>query len=187
MLTKDRQEQIKNTTKDLLLKYGFFNDQNIDIVKLATSLGFAVLLLKEEAKADGVILVNKDNKPILPGKIKASKIIAFKKTIERNKNRFIIAHELGHFFLHSNNTPTPFFAYQYNGVENNTDALSEEEANYFAANLLVPEDKLVEAIKTFKEPISEVYVVEELAKTFEVDTSCIRKRFEEVGISLDEK
>lgn len=57
------------------------------------------------------------------------------------RDRFTIAHELGHYFLHSNQGEIPIIAYR-----KGTGRL-EWEANWFAASLLMPQEKFAAAIQ----------------------------------------
>ena len=52
------------------------------------------------------------------------------------RDRFTIAHELGHYFLHSAQGRTPIVA------RRNGSGTAETEANYFAAALLMPEGEV---------------------------------------------
>lgn len=183
MISDERKTEIINTTKKILKEYSL-PSQNVDIVNVATQLGFSVYLMKDDIDSDGVIIVNKQNKPIAEGIFNESKIIGFKKSIDRNTNRFIIAHELGHFFLHSANSKSDIFVYEYKG-SNGLNNEYEEEANFFAANLLVPEERFNEALHNYKEPISSTFLVEDLANAFEVDSGCILRRFGELGKNIN--
>lgn len=50
------------------------------------------------------------------------------------RQRFTLAHELGHYFLHSRQGENPLQAFRLGT------SLAEQEANYFAAELLMPEE-----------------------------------------------
>ena len=66
---------------------------------------------------------------------------------EGRKN-FTIAHELGHYFLKHQLKNNAFFCYENVILEDKTlqDSI-ENEANYFATCLLMPEEKIVKAFK----------------------------------------
>lgn len=59
------------------------------------------------------------------------------------RDRFTIAHELGHYFLHSDQGHRPGAAYRGQGSHR-----LEWEANWFAAGLLMPKDLFVAAWRT---------------------------------------
>lgn len=54
------------------------------------------------------------------------------------RDRFTIAHELGHYFLHSQQGKSPIIAYRRGATR------IEREANWFAAGLLMPKQAFVE-------------------------------------------
>ena len=89
-----------------------------------------------------------------------------------NRQRFTIAHELGHFIKHrmkcDSFSDTVFFR---NGESN----IMEVEANKFAAELLMPEEKF----RNFIEHVSNT--VESIAEHFHVSSMAVRIRARELG------
>jgi len=71
-----------------------------------------------------------------------------KKTIYVNKNAsyqrqsFTIAHEIGHFLLHDDKQQETF--YRKEMIHLDSDKEQEQEANWFAASLLIPRELLIE-------------------------------------------
>ena len=91
------------------------------------------------------------------------------------RQRFTIAHELGHFYMHKDKNvdfeDTTFFR--------NTDNSSiEYSANEFAANLLMPEDSIRKAIQTGTKNI------EDLSSQFNVSIAAIKYRVLSLGYKL---
>lgn len=89
------------------------------------------------------------------------------------RQRFTIAHELGHFFLHK--TEDAFVDYRDNkrGLTRNP---KEVEANAFAAALLIPRPNLLADLKQiFQKGIFEADV-EDLAKKYNVSKECMNYR-----------
>ncbi|MGL4904614.1 MAG: ImmA/IrrE family metallo-endopeptidase, partial [Cetobacterium sp.] len=86
---------------------------------------------------------------------------------------FTIAHEIGHFFLHTIEKK-PYVLCRHGELGNKQE---EDEADYFAACLLMPE-------KIFKELINKVEIpsVKVFAKIFGVSEITTRKRFSELNI-----
>lgn len=110
--------------KDLCIE----DASHIDIEAIAFTRG---AIVKEEAMsgADGRLAA-----------LGASAFITVREDIpERGKKRFVIAHELGHFELHRKDVPsisctdTAFREWSFRNPR-------EREANYFAAEILMPED-----------------------------------------------
>jgi Zn-dependent peptidase ImmA (M78 family) len=56
------------------------------------------------------------------------------------RQRFTIAHELGHIILHRRNSQEEFVDYRGGPIKSSEDAIKEYEADEFAASLLMPED-----------------------------------------------
>jgi len=102
------------------------------------------------------------------------------------RERFTIAHELGHIFLHFSENQTTFTDETINrklkkfnqkaaarGLEYLSNMQLEREANNFAANLLMPEKLVVEYF---------YYNIEELSLIFEMSKEAIQHRLRNIGI-----
>jgi len=79
------------------------------------------------------------------------------------QKRFVIAHELGHFFLHPNTRQVESVNQEQTNNWSERQEIEEYEANIFAAELLMPSDMLCEKIKG-KTPSFEL--IESLQKDF---------------------
>ena len=144
---------------------------------------FIDLEKKLEKKIAGATLLNQENKTIL---------VNFSDTAQRKK--FAIAHELGHYFMHSRffNVNIPMI----NNRLNNTQSLYssekkiisfisfridkniiEKEANRFAAELLMPKNMLFEE---YKKRVFPTYG--HLANIFGVSDAVMKMRMDELGI-----
>ena len=86
------------------------------------------------------------------------------------RDRFTIAHELGHYFLHSRQGKTPLIA-----TRKGTGRV-EWEANWFAAALLMPELEFREAAKRLDSDIDRI------AGEFGVSRDAARVRKERLGV-----
>ena len=108
-----------------------------------------------------------------------SVILGVNNTHSRNRQRFTIGHELGHHFLHSNSVHVDG---RYQVM--NRDAKSKEgnntqeiEANFFAGELLVPEQMLRADIEKIGQlDVEDEVVVKKLAKRYRVSTQVIARR-----------
>jgi Zn-dependent peptidase ImmA (M78 family) len=111
------------------------------------------------------------------------------------RERFTIAHELGHIFLHFSENKKFFKDETLNkklkqnnikiaarGLNNHKyyDFNLEREANNFAANLLMPSNLLLKEI-TYYEFINET-AIKELSETFKVSREAIKNRLKNLGI-----
>jgi hypothetical protein len=123
---------------------------------------------KEDAES-GSILINK--------KAKFKIFISQFTSIERD--RFTIAHELGHLFLHYSNIRermeenSIFRATRYVDANDKQQQVAEREANWFAASLLMPQERFMEIYKQSEEK-AEI--------EFQVSTSAVRIRAKSLGL-----
>lgn len=86
-----------------------------------------------------------------------SAIISVRNTIlENGKKRFVIAHELGHVLLHPDVRQTDIFAHGEADRLSYRQSSEELEANYFAAELLMPSELFAPAMKSVDPSFSEI-------------------------------
>lgn len=91
-----------------------------------------------------------------------------------NRKAFTVAHELGHFFLHEDRETDVFLREQIlNLTEENRE--NEQEANWFAASLLMPE-KLVRQYYTF------IKDIDDLSTLFGVSPTAVYYRLKNLGL-----
>lgn len=160
---------------DGILRNADYNGRSIDVVKLCNQRGFIVFQLKEDANVDGIIIGSKNED--------ASNLIAYKKNLTEKQNRFIIAHELGHYFLHFDNklfNKDGMFAYAYHS-DKTLDKTLEAEADFFAANLLLPKDIFISEANKIGELRKYPVGQQELSDIFNVSVDCIKLRLEETN------
>jgi predicted transcriptional regulator len=86
------------------------------------------------------------------------------------RDRFTIAHELGHYFLHSLVGQNPI------RINREGNDRTEWEANWFAAGFLMPEDKFKQKWEEFE------HRVEPMAAHFVVSTQTVRIRSQILGL-----
>lgn len=176
-LTEQRKAEIIKVINTLLTPTD--KEEKIDIVKLAVKNGFTVYPLKETANVDGLIVVNNRDESI-DKNIPYSKVIAFKSSLTEEQNRFIIAHELGHYYLHNKYEEIHLYAKAYHLGPAKNDQ-EEIEADFFAANLLVPEETFKKQYESHDCSLKDSLIVrEKLAHFFGVSTLCINKRIKEI-------
>ncbi|ESZ28012.1 ImmA/IrrE family metallo-endopeptidase [Mesorhizobium sp. L2C084A000] len=103
-----------------------------------------------------------------------------------SRQRFTIAHELGHYVLHRGmlgagvNDDTKYRTVRDSNLYNGAiDDVHERQANSFAANILIPE-------ATIKRDIGWYKFVSEAAKVYNVSKSSMRWRLNNLGL-LDSK
>jgi len=99
----------------------------IDVVKIANKLNFDVFLSDfDEANVSGMVI----NSP-------TEKSIYVNKNDTPQRQRFTIAHEIGHIILHHKTNEKDFKDIDYRNTDN-LPTQKETEANAFAAALLMP-------------------------------------------------
>lgn len=124
-------------------------DTIIENLRMQTGLSFPEDNLVELAKSLGVeVYESKFNKyENVDGFLEYPKKETDRPKIFLNKDRssqrkkFTLAHELGHYVLHKK-SERKYRVDPFNYTDNDEATKEETEANYFAAALLVPEDKL---------------------------------------------
>lgn len=89
------------------------------------------------------------------------------------RDRFTVAHELGHYILHSNFGEKPL------RVRRHGKNPLETEANAFAAGFLMPENDFIEIAKTFENNC------EQIASHFRVSRAAAAIRLKSLGLSKD--
>lgn len=88
----------------------------------------------------------------------------------KERKRFTIAHEIGHYVLHKKKGEQLFVEdYLYRDQETETgEKRQEREANAFAAALLMPKDLLAKEVKENQLDVSHESAIETLAEKFKV-------------------
>lgn len=132
----------------------------VDLNKIAKHLGLTIQEENFEDNLSGVLLRNE-------------KVIAINKSHSDRRKKFTIAHEIGHFIIHTK--LDKFFDGVYKREKINTTAnnVHETQANEFAASLLMPKKELLKSIEEVNmgkiqslSQLAEVYRVSEQAMSF---------------------
>jgi len=150
-------------TAEKLIEENYIASPPIDILDLCNSFGIQVVAAVFEDKKISAFIDYDEMK------------ITVSKTDSYERQRFSIAHELGHYILHKPkeiNTPEDYYRVDYRKTLMESDKEpNEKEANAFAAYLLVP--------SKFLRPVRHVHP-QDLAKAFCVSPSMMgyRLRYE---------
>lgn len=126
----------------------------IFIERVAFEDDLSGILYKEKESNSWVMQINEDHHP--------------------NRQRYTIAHELGHFCLHRHLKQRFEDKIFFRGVEAKK---PEWQANDFASAILIPEDRFRDMVRSGESK------VEVLAKEFKVSTLALRIRAKNLGIS----
>ena len=173
---------IDNKAEELLNNYGFENQYPLKIVSLANAMGLKVYYAEfNDSNIVGAIS-KKDNPPA----------IYINYHDNHTRQRFTVAHEIAHFYLHMNNDDVPEIIDMYRGGDYSKE---EYEANMFAAALLMNADEvkkqyhlleedidLIKEKKLFGDRIYEELISKRLASYFGVSRIAMRMRLNTLGL-----
>lgn len=174
---------IESKAMDTLKKIQI-NDETdaIDVIKIAKELGFVVGNAGGlEDDVDGFIIVNKGRRRVLGQK--TDRLIGVNSSKELAWKRFIIAHEIGHYVLHYDESINKgMFAHREHRTGKNE---GENEADFFAANLLMPRDKFEKRVNEMKaKGLTKEEMVLLLADKFCVTRIMTERRFGELKLNV---
>lgn len=112
--------------------------------------------------------------------------IGYKDSEPKVRQRFTIAHELGHYELHrdkSNLFVDKQFIYRsLNSGDTQEKKIMEQEANYFASAILMPTNILKKEIDKVNFDLASESVIEDLAEKFEVSSTAMSIRISNLGL-----
>ena len=173
IVNKMEKHLIAEKANKLLTQFGYNSDYDtcIDITRLATSVGFRVgESSRLHFKDDGFISVSRDKKNLIIG-------VNNDRTIE--EKRFIVAHELAHYFLHCVDSDLKDTIMHREHIKGKNE--DENDADYFAACILMPEKSFVRQYKKLKEEQSDFSdIIDCLQAIYKTPRESIKRRIEEV-------
>lgn len=146
----------------------------VDVFKCADLLGINVKAAELDPEISGVF-IKKENVPY----------IRYNSQDKLPRQRFTVAHEIGHYLLHSE--PNSLFIdksekVMYRNIQSSTGELvKEREANAFAAALLMPRRLIIVVTENLADEEQED-IVHFLAKRFKVSESAMAIRLSNMGM-----
>lgn len=150
----------------------------VPIEKIARLKGAEVIPYELGDEISGILVIN-DQKGI----------IGYNPSDSKRRQRFTIAHELGHYLLHHNSKDLfldrDFLVVKYRGkkVYSRSELRQESEANAFAASILMPKSLIIaELEKEEYSKLKENELIEELAKAFDVSVHAMTYRLSDLNI-----
>lgn len=178
-MTKEKRSDIETKVADTLEKAGYKeNTVPVDVVTVANTLGFAVGNASLTEDVDGFIVVKEGEKNIFG--INTDKLIGINGLRSFAWKRFIVAHELGHYVLHYDEMADHgIYAHRDHQKEKNA---QENEADYFAANLLMPKETFAERYNALPDELGREQKAILLAAEFVVPKDAVMRRFEELSV-----
>jgi Zn-dependent peptidase ImmA (M78 family) len=165
-LSKERILTIESLTVDLLREaYG----ESEDIIP-------PVNLNKIVEKAGLTIMTGEVDNPNMAGSYdRKERLIVVKKSDPWFRKVFTIAHELGHYYLHTNKPSEIFYRQDLDFLVDDAEKDQEQEANWFAASLLMPKTVLIRFWMVIRD-------IDELAKRFGVSSTACYYRLKNLGM-----
>jgi len=140
----------------------------VDPVTIANKMGIKVLRSDLPNTVSGALMKTMGTDPV----------ILIHDTDSNNRKRFTIAHELGHYVYRTQSDKNDS-EYEYVDFRDHTSSLGNDSeeivANNFAANLLMPEEKIRELLHNKQSVISMAY-------TFGVSTESLKIRLRALGL-----
>lgn len=157
----------RKAARDLLERIDRKQNSEVDVEKIASILDIDIIegefRAEDGKKISGLIKMSgKNGKPV----------IAINSKEPPQRKRFTLAHEIGHFILHSNEQMHIDEDFEFTAFRDSSSSiatnLKEIQANQFAAELLMPSNEVEEIIKTNfpKKEITEI--INEISKTYNV-------------------
>ena len=163
---------IEKAAEKLIDELGI-SEMPIPVEKIAEHAGCIVKPFDDDKDGISGVFMVKNSVPTIGYNSKQSLV----------RQRFTIAHELGHFVLHNNNDPRnvyvdhntyPLFRDQNSSTGS---SLIEQQANAFAAALLMPEKLVVNEVKNLNVDLTdESPALSELASKFNVSMMALSIR-----------
>lgn len=156
----------------------------VDIIEIAKSNGFLVGNANISDDSDGFIAIDENEGTVFG--MPTSKLIAVNSNKSIEWKRFIIAHELGHYFLHYVDNASEYDGmYAMREHKKGKDDM-ENDADFFAACLLMPRNIFTKRFHQLKEQLKEKEDVYNLAlllsKEFLVTLVMAERRIQELGL-----
>lgn len=186
-LTEAQKDAAKARADDFWQKYGrrVNNSSAIDPAAIANRQGFEVAKTILKDKLQAAIFVNLTKKDVKALKINSNRLIIVDHKLDEGLQRFAIAHELGHFALHYKEDGEYFshtctdVAFKFDIREQGPE---EQEADYFAACLLMPESEFITKYNDYKKNKDRE---NKLAKYFNVPSKSVERRIGELILKND--
>ncbi len=163
--------EFERHSSDLLKSFDLF-DTPVDVIKVAENLGIDVIFDSLDPDVSGALIFDENHPTICINEDQPSV-----------RQRFTVAHEIGHFVLHKDSEELFIDLKQNlsvvlrsNNYVSKSERIMEYQANRFAASLLMPIGLLFNEIDDKEIDIDDENQLQELAELFEVSYSALSIR-----------
>lgn len=141
-MLETRREEIQDNVEDLLKRCDLFSVP-VDLERIVEIYGINCVCTELDDDVSGFLVVEDKNSTIVVNELH-----------HPNRQRFTLAHELGHFFLHRKGDDQVFIDKKYavyNRDSRSSSGVDEQEveANVFAASLLMPEGLVLDVLESY--------------------------------------
>ncbi len=171
---RPRYDFIEKSANTVLSKCGTPQKFKISIKKICHKLKFVYIEEPLESNCSGMSVVDGEKKTIIVNSGHNEK-----------RRKFSVAHEIGHILLHGyealNIDNTGSLVMFRNEKSSKGTDWKEREANYFAACLLMPKDKILEVTEKFNKGCISEDQLEELSDKFGVSVQAMCIRLTQLG------
>lgn len=163
-----------------LLDDNYVSSPPIPVDRIAESLGAIISLEPFEGKDDLSGILYRDGK---------NTIIGINSAHAQNRQRFSIAHEIGHLTLHDGELFVDKVV-RVNFRDNKASLVSDRKeikANTFAAELLMPKNFIkseIDSLITKRQSFEKDELIKHLSKTFQVSPQAMEYRLINLGILI---
>ena len=170
-------DEIEKKALQTLEDIGYKDETDeVDIIKVANLLGIQVGNASLDDAMDGFIIINEGNNKILG--VPTDKLIGVNSDRTLQWKRFIIAHEIGHYKMHYSGEGMYAHRDHVNGKNE-----KENEADFFAANILMPRSKFTDRYKELSNKgLGKQEIVVLMADKFMVTHRMAERRVEELRL-----
>ena len=183
---KERPEYLEARLKaeEILNVNGLKTSNHIDIVKLARKYGFFVATATLPSQVQGMFFFDESGEKKYFG-TNYSKLIVVEDNLTTEQKRFVVAHELGHYFI--DRGVVPCGEHLELRVDNHNKLAKENVFDYFAACILMPSDMVKAMISNMNitDSNSRCALVERLSNIFRVSQIVASRRIDEVNALMN--
>lgn len=170
-------QKVIRKAEEFFRKTGIPKTVPIEVEKAAINLGVRILRKPLEGDVSGFLFLDRSNEPLLGLNAKH----------RSPRQRFTIAHELGHLFLHAPKVNAASFIdksfFIINRDQHSSKGIEPEEieANFFAAEILMPGDLLYKDLAASSRGVNANELYKMLARKFQVSDEAMRFRLNSLG------
>ena len=149
----------------------------VPVIRIAENLGFKVYT--SGFKDSGIAGIMADSTTAV-APFKEKRVMVINKNDYATRQNFTIAHEIGHFVLHCNDLKNFFERYKH-GLDRGQRPEIENNANAFAAALLMPK-KMITKLVEEKKHLSRDKIINLICQNFIVSEKAANRRLIELNL-----